>query len=108
MLWVVGFALGKGKAKRKEARMRHAVFVLAVVGVMVLASSAGLVSVRSGLAATPFTVDSRADDADANPGNGTCATSRGECTLRAAIEEANLHRGPDAIFFDIPESGVQT
>jgi CSLREA domain-containing protein len=78
------------------------------MGVMLLASSAGLMSVRSGLAATNFTVDSKADDADANPGNGTCATSRGECTLRAAIEEANLHRGADAIFFDIPGSGVQT
>jgi CSLREA domain-containing protein len=36
-----------------------------------------------------LTVDSTADDVDANLGDAICASSEGECTLRAAIEEAN-------------------
>lgn len=59
-------------------------------------------------AAATFTVDSTADAADANPGNGACATAQGDCTLRAALEEANLNRGPDTVAFDIPGTGVQT
>jgi CSLREA domain-containing protein len=38
-------------------------------------------------------VDSKADAADANPGDGVCETSAGECTLRAAIQEANATDG---------------
>ena len=34
-------------------------------------------------------VDSAVDAADAEPGDGTCASSAGDCTLRAAIQEAN-------------------
>lgn len=55
-----------------------------------------------------FTVNTGADDADANIGDGTCATAGGGCTLRAAITEANLHAGPDTIAFNVPGTGVQT
>ena len=55
-----------------------------------------------------FVVNSTSDAADANIGNGICATSAGVCSLRAAISEANRHSGPDAILFNIPGSGVQT
>jgi CSLREA domain-containing protein len=55
-----------------------------------------------------FTVDSSADDFDRNPGDGLCATSANACTLRAAIQEANKHAGPDTIAFNIPGGGVQT
>jgi len=58
--------------------------------------------------ASTFTVDSTGDDADASAGDGSCATSQNACTLRAAIQEANLHSGPDTIAFNIPGSGVQT
>ncbi len=54
--------------------------------------------------ADTFTVDNTGDDPDANPGDGTCATSGGVCTLRAAIQEANATAnsgGPDFIEFDI-------
>jgi CSLREA domain-containing protein len=44
-----------------------------------------------------LTVDSTADEADVAPGDGTCATSNGRCTLRAAIQEANAAAGPDTI-----------
>jgi len=38
-----------------------------------------------------FTVNSNADDADANVGDGICATASGVCTLRAALQEANAN-----------------
>jgi CSLREA domain-containing protein len=40
--------------------------------------------------AKTYIVDSDTDAADANPGDGACATAGGKCTLRAAIQEANL------------------
>src|SRR5262245_14226585 len=48
-------------------------------------------------AAVTLMVNSTADDGDSNRGNGVCATSGGQCTLRAAIEEANALPGMDAI-----------
>jgi CSLREA domain-containing protein/uncharacterized repeat protein (TIGR01451 family) len=44
-----------------------------------------------------FVVDSTADVVDDNPGDGFCLTSGGECTLRAAVMEANAWDGPDII-----------
>ncbi|PQJ35912.1 hypothetical protein BSZ35_16045 [Salinibacter sp. 10B] len=57
-----------------------------------------------------FMVNSTADASDANPGDGTCATSGGACTLRAAIEEANSDDTRDKIdFSNIPTtSGFAT
>lgn len=61
-----------------------------------------LVVLASGLVATPgfaltFDVDTTADGADADPGDGICATLVGPCTLRAAIEEANALGGAHTI-----------
>jgi CSLREA domain-containing protein len=47
--------------------------------------------------ATTFQVNSTVDAVDAQPGDGKCATAAGQCTLRAAIQEANAHAGPDSI-----------
>ncbi len=55
-----------------------------------------------------WTVNTTADDADANIGNGICATAAGQCSLRAAMENANQHSGNDLINFAITGSGVQT
>ena len=52
-------------------------------------------------AAATFTVNSLADTSDAAPGNGTCADAGGQCTLRAAIEEANSVFGDDTINFSV-------
>ena len=55
-------------------------------------------------------VNSTGDGSDANPGNGICSTggtnSEGapECTLRAAIDEANAAPDADDIEFSIPVS----
>jgi CSLREA domain-containing protein len=47
--------------------------------------------------AATFTVTSAADLVDVNPGDGTCATSSGSCTLRAAIMESNATPSADTI-----------
>ncbi|MBN1331818.1 response regulator [Candidatus Dojkabacteria bacterium] len=51
-----------------------------------------------------FTIDSTADTADASAGDGLCADAGGDCTLRAAIQEANALAGADNIYFNIPTS----
>ena len=47
--------------------------------------------------AQSFTVDSTIDAVDSLPGDGFCSTTAAECTLRAAIQEANALAGPTEI-----------
>ena len=70
--------------------------------------AAGIWLLAAPVWAATFTVDSTGDDPDASPGDGTCATAWGACTLRAAIDEANAHPDADTIAFDIAGSGVHT
>jgi CSLREA domain-containing protein len=58
-------------------------------------------------AANTFTVNSTGDGADSNLGDGSCNDGSGNCTLRAAIEQANAVAGSDSINFSIG-SGVKT
>ncbi|HEV8118510.1 MAG TPA: CSLREA domain-containing protein, partial [Thermoanaerobaculia bacterium] len=58
--------------------------------------------------ALSLTVNSNGDTGDASPGNGICADSNGNCTLRAAIQEANASAGSDTINFAIAGAGVHT
>jgi CSLREA domain-containing protein/uncharacterized repeat protein (TIGR01451 family) len=53
-----------------------------------------------------FTVNTTADTDDAAAGNGTCADSGGNCSLRAAVQEANAHAGADMITFSPALNGV--
>lgn len=55
-----------------------------------------------------FTVNTTGNGADANPGNGVCLTGANNCSLRAAIQEANATFGSDTIAFEIPGAGVHT
>jgi CSLREA domain-containing protein len=47
--------------------------------------------------AAQFGVNTTVDQVDANPGDGTCATESGVCSLRAAVQEANALPGPDSV-----------
>jgi len=47
--------------------------------------------------AADFTVNSTTDAPDSVPGDGVCASALGECTVRAAILEANALPGPDEV-----------
>ncbi len=54
-----------------------------------------------------FTVNNNADSADATPGDRICADSLGQCTLRAAIQEANGNTASgDVIIFAMPWPAV--
>lgn len=50
--------------------------------------------------AASFTVNSTSDTNDVNTSDNMCADASGNCSLRAAIEQANALAGPDAIVFD--------
>jgi CSLREA domain-containing protein len=58
--------------------------------------------------ATNLVVNSTGDETDTNPGDGTCRTavSSTDCTLRAAIKEANVMSGLQSITFDLPTGSV--
>lgn len=45
--------------------------------------------------AATYVVDSDTDAVDASIGDGVCASSGGDCTLRAAIQESNSDAGPE-------------
>ncbi|MDA2935492.1 hypothetical protein MYX82_14320, partial [Acidobacteria bacterium AH-259-D05] len=49
-----------------------------------------------------------ADGGDNNPGDAACNDGTGNCTLRAAIEEANANGGTDTIAFNISGTGPHT
>ena len=57
---------------------------------------------------TVFVVNSTADTHDSNPGDIVCADNSGNCTLRAAIEEANTTgwNGGDSIIFAVQQPAV--
>jgi len=56
------------------------------------------------VASAELTIDSTADEPDAVAG-GVCETAAGECTLRAAIEVANLAGTAQDVFFAEPFNG---
>jgi CSLREA domain-containing protein len=89
----------------------HTIRRKALAIVMVIAAiSFGALTFVPAAVATPatFTVNSVGDGSDANPGDGFCDVGEGECTLRAAIEEANANAGADTIEFNISGTGVHT
>ena len=54
--------------------------------------------------AVSFTVETKDDAPDTNPGDGQCAsTAGGLCTLRAAIQESNALPGADDISLPVPD-----
>lgn len=67
----------------------------------------------SAASAATFTVNDLGDAPDAAPFDGICATAGAVCTLRAAIDSANLSFAPDTIQFSVagtimPTSGLQS
>lgn len=66
---------------------------------LVLATIAALIAVRDTVEAAGFHVNVTYDAVDANPGDFVCETApgNGECTLRAAVMEANALPGADLV-----------
>jgi CSLREA domain-containing protein len=83
--------------------MRELLKITLLCGFFVLLTNASL------HAQSTYTVNTTIDAPDAAPGDGVCADGNGNCTLRAAIEEANANMGThDLIHFNIPGGGLQT
>ena len=98
--------MGALKKIGSERTVSSLVFtVLALTGLLSLAPLPPLLS--TAFAAT-FVVDSTGDGGDSNAGNGTCDDGGGNCTLRAAIEEANAWAGADVINFTVAGGGPHT
>lgn len=57
-------------------------------------------------APTALDVDSTSDAPNTNPAAPICSDAQGECTLRGAIQAANILGGSQTIDFDIPGDGV--
>jgi len=74
-------------------KIKPLIFVL----VLSLALTALAVPTQPVRAAETFVVDTQNDTNDANPGNCVCADSGGNCSLPAAIQEANACSGADTI-----------
>ncbi|MCP4960606.1 MAG: CSLREA domain-containing protein, partial [Actinomycetia bacterium] len=95
----------EGSSRRVRRRARRGAFTAALLLASTLAIPAtpAAASAESALA-----VNSTADTSDTNPGDGTCHTGnlntqgQPECTLRAAIEEANSHPNNTIVLFAIP------
>ncbi len=58
--------------------------------------------------AAAFTVNNNGDTNDSTAGNSICADSSGNCTLRAAIQEANALSSNDEIYFSLPTASTIT
>ncbi len=68
---------------------------------VILVATVGIVAATLAKAAEPLLVNSLNQGPDVNPGDGMCETATaGECTLRAAIQEANADPGADRIEVD--------
>lgn len=67
------------------------------LGLAVLHQNKVAAAVMMPLPDPTFTVNTTDDTPDANPGDGICADSKGMCSLRAAVMEANALNGSDTI-----------
>lgn len=99
---MIGAKIGQRGSKGKTLTLSLALAAFVVAGLLLAAKPAQ---------AKTFTVNSTKDRADEQPGNGRCSTGirivhndggiELECTLRAAIQEANTTAEPDTINFGI-------
>ena len=95
---------GKRACTTSAARVGRRVTAILTAVVAMLAFGPG--ALPSAHAQDTYVVDASGDTGDSTPGNETCDDGSGNCTLRAAIEEAN-NDGPDRdiIEFSIPSTG---
>ena len=96
---------GMYRTLRGRAAARH-LRGLAAAGTGACLLTAGLAAwapgVAQGRATLSFTVNTTADAHDAHPGDGKCADAAGQCTLRAALEEADASPPGAAVSIGVP------
>lgn len=78
-----------------------------MIRALAIAAAALAVSVTaaapSQASALAFVVDSTVDAVDAQPGDGICATTEGDCTFRASVQETNALPGHQTIMLPAGE-----
>ncbi|NJP07198.1 MAG: cadherin-like domain-containing protein, partial [Chloroflexaceae bacterium] len=72
-----------------QTLLRTCRFVVTALIITLLIGGTLLIGNPSAVYAATYTVDTTVDGNDANLGDGICATSGGQCTLRAAVQQAN-------------------
>ena len=75
---------------------------------VVPATRTAAASSMSASASTPIVVNVTTDTGLINFTNNICETTAGGCSLRGAIQQANVAPGPNRIEFDIPGNGPHT
>jgi CSLREA domain-containing protein len=107
---VTSKAIRLRRSAARKARVALATALVAAASV-VPPLVAGLVAPPAH-ASTTFVVNSTGDQADASSADGLCDVSPSisgkQCTLRAAIQQANATTGADTIEFNISGTGVRT
>lgn len=83
-----------------RTRRRRAGLILSVVLLAGLVLTIGIPSAAASV--LTFQVNSTTDTLDASPGDGVCADAGGQCTFRAAVQEADAQPGGSAITILVP------
>lgn len=78
------------------------VVLLVLLALAIQAGHPGAVAAKTAQSYN-FTVNTQADTHDAHPGDGQCADSKGRCSLRAAIEEADALPKGSSISITVPQ-----
>ncbi len=90
---------------------RHVIFTLLIALAGCCAIAFGFLSLAprtSARSASVFVVNSTGLGLDSNTSDGLCDDGTGNCTLYAAIQQANATPGADTINFQIGSGGAQT
>src|SRR5215207_109591 len=82
---------------RNNAGRRRRNFLLALVGLALLALCVPGLHHPAAQAATTFTLNATGDGSDSNLADNACNDGGGNCSLRAAIQQANTTAGTDTI-----------
>lgn len=75
--------------------------MLALIGLAALPAGVSSLLQPVAHAAATFNINSTGDSPDSNLGDGNCNDGGGNCTLRAAIEQANALAGSDTLNFSV-------
>jgi CSLREA domain-containing protein len=102
----------KARSSREGLLWSSKTKALAAGALMAAMMATSLLAAQPARASTTFVVNSTADTPDASTAGTACDTdvftNGDQCTLRAAIQQANATAGPDAVNFNIPGTGVKT
>jgi CSLREA domain-containing protein len=99
--------LNKDQGQRRNRPGTGARIVWVVLSIVLAVIALAAAPTKHMLAAGNYVVNSNGDQADQTPGDNICKIAgSNNCTLRAAIQEANAHTGADTITFNIGSATI--